>query len=276
MTAGAQRDITISPTFVLGSAHSGTTILYKMIALHPEMSWFSQFSLRSGEISGRWSLPLSRTTERALRRLARHDWRKVDPSRWAWVVPQPGEVRTIWDSLLERGGTIEERAESVRACIEAFCLDSRHRFFVAKRPSFYRHIPVLRYAFPSARFVHIVRDGRPVALSVRHKFARVHGPEASLALAAEYWVEEIRAVRSAAETIDLLEIRYEDLCVDVHDTLAKVLTHSMVPAVSRFVDRLPRRLSSTNEHWTDSASPDELARICAAQAELLGDYGYQY
>ena len=52
-------DRAFSPTFILGAAHSGTTILYRMLALHPEVLWFSQFSLRSGEIAGRWSLPFN-------------------------------------------------------------------------------------------------------------------------------------------------------------------------------------------------------------------------
>jgi hypothetical protein len=52
------------PVYMYGAAHSGTTILYKMLALHPGATWFSQYSQRDGSVSGRrrWLLahPLDR------------------------------------------------------------------------------------------------------------------------------------------------------------------------------------------------------------------------
>ncbi len=165
-------DRSFSPTFILGAAHSGTTILYRMFALHPEVLWFSQFSLRSGEIAGRWSLPFNDPIDRALRQFTRHDWQKVSSRRLQWIVPTPSEARNVWKDLLDRSGTTDERAAHMRWCVRSFCARRGRRRFVAKWPGFYRDIPVLSAAFPSARFVHIVRDGRPVALSVRHKFSR--------------------------------------------------------------------------------------------------------
>ncbi len=267
-------DRTFSPTFILGAAHSGTTILYRMLALHPEVLWFSQFSLRSGEIAGRWSLPFNDPIDSALRQFTRHDWQKASSRRLQWIVPTPSEVRNVWKELLDRSGTTDERAAHVRWCVRSFCARRGGRHFVAKWPGFYRDIPVLSAAFPSARFVHIVRDGRPVALSVRHKFAGAQDEDASLVLAARYWVKEIEAVRAAAGSINLLEIRYEDLCRDVHGVLSRVLAHSMLHRYSYPFERTPRRLSSTNRSWTDRGARHELERIEEVQAALLSEYGY--
>ena len=49
----------MSPVFVFGVDHSGTTILYRMLAYHPDLTWFSQFSLRRGEIPGRRRRPIA-------------------------------------------------------------------------------------------------------------------------------------------------------------------------------------------------------------------------
>ena len=111
-------DSAFSPTFILGAAHSGTTILYRMFALHPEVLWFSQFSLRSGEIAGRWSLPFNDPIDSALRQFTRHDWQKVSSRRLQWIVPTPSEVRNVWKDLLDRSGTTDERAAYVRWCVE--------------------------------------------------------------------------------------------------------------------------------------------------------------
>jgi len=36
----------ITPIIILGAGHSGTTILYNMLAMHPELTLFSIFSRR--------------------------------------------------------------------------------------------------------------------------------------------------------------------------------------------------------------------------------------
>ena len=32
------------PIFIIGSGRSGTTILYKLLSIHPEVCWFSNYS----------------------------------------------------------------------------------------------------------------------------------------------------------------------------------------------------------------------------------------
>ena len=93
---------------------------------------------------------------------------------------------------------------------------------LAKRPAFGRHLEVLREAFPRARFVHIVRDGRPVAMSVGAKIIAAGPPDdppprsEAVHAAARGWVEALDRVAAAAPRIALLELRYEDFCGDVH------------------------------------------------------------
>ena len=35
--------------FVVGVEHSGTTILYRMLARHPDLAWLSHYSMRDGK-----------------------------------------------------------------------------------------------------------------------------------------------------------------------------------------------------------------------------------
>ena len=81
-------DRSCRPVYVYGAAHSGTTILLKWLALHPDTTWFSQYSLRDGSVAGRRRLPLAHAMDRALRPVVRHDWRK-EKGRLSWLPPRP-------------------------------------------------------------------------------------------------------------------------------------------------------------------------------------------
>ncbi len=260
-----------SPVFVFGADHSGTTILYRMLAYHRDLTWLSQFSLRGGEIPGRSRRPANDRLDGPLRVMP-HPWRKESPRLRRLIVPHPGEEGAIWDHLLEGEGTSAER---VRAQLAAFSARHGGRRVLAKRPSFYRHLELLRAAFPGARFVHIVRDGRPVALSVRAKevtVARRKGgspdPGDALRAAARFWLEVLdRADRLSAD--ERIEVRYEDLCTDVHGTIRSILRHAALDVDSFPFKRCPSTLSSRNSAWIDGASARELEEISRIQSAAL-------
>lgn len=266
-----------SPVFFFGADHSGTTILYRMLAYHPDLAWLSQFSMRRGEIPGRSRRPIADRLDPILRRLP-HPWRKEDSRLWRVFVPHPGEEAAVWRFLLEDESTDAAR---VRAHLTRFSRRYRGRRVLAKRPGFHKHLDLLREAFPQACFVHVVRDGRAVALSLRSKeVARraergrewLAGGDA-LEAAASYWVEVVEHARSTTE-IDLLEVRYEELCEDVHTVLRTLLLHIGL-APERFpFHRCPTTLQSRNSYWVDAASSRDLAVISGIQARHLRLYGY--
>ena len=131
------------------------------------------------------------------------------------LVPRPGEARTIWESLL---GEESLAAGRVRSTLTAFSRRHGRRMVLAKWPEFHQNLDLLAEAFPQAHFVHIVRDGRPIALSLRAKFERTLDHDEALQAAARHWVDALTRTDAARE-IDVLEVRYEDFCRDVHGTI---------------------------------------------------------
>lgn len=285
----------ISPVFVLGTAHSGTTILHRMLAYHPGLVWFSQFSLRTGDIPGRFRVPGANIVDRALRSIP-HRWQKAEPKFRRLVVPRPGETRTIWTHLLEGGGRfcsveeLDEQArrspelkqsregidvERVRSCLAGFSKRFDDRRVLAKVPSadWYRFVRPLHVACPGARFVHIVRDGRPVAFSLRSKFERGLNPHDALLAAGRHWVRAVGEVH-APSGIALLEVRYEDLCEDVHGVIRTVLRHAALETESFPFERCPAKLSQTNSRRLEAATTEELTQVSELQRDLLIRYGY--
>ena len=91
----------ITPIFILGVDHSGTSIFYKMLAFHPQLAWFSQYSQRDGVVAGRFRLPLGAYINPMLRPFLKHSWRK-ETAWWDVVRPRPSEAHKIWEHLVPR------------------------------------------------------------------------------------------------------------------------------------------------------------------------------
>jgi glycosyltransferase involved in cell wall biosynthesis len=84
------------------------------------------------------------------------------------------------------------------------------------------YLPVMclvQELLPEARFVHIIRDGRDVALSIKDLW---WGPN-SVKEAAKWWVSGIERARNQAPHLRwYLEVRYEDLVLDTESTLRRI------------------------------------------------------
>jgi hypothetical protein len=269
---------------ILGAGHSGTTIFHKMLAMHPDATWFSQYSQRTGQIEGWARLPLHNRIDQALRRVFKHGWEKEPYRVWRRkflkraFIPRPHEALRIWSHLIPVEGSTGASVSvaRIRAVIEQECRLWDKRFFVSKPLLFYRHVQHIHAAFPTTRFVHLVRDGRAVALSLKSKFQRSGGTdEEALMASAERWVDEITHVRKLSEAgAAVLELRYEDMCADVHDAIRRVLEFSgMDPAAFQY-ERCPRTLTPTNHRWLEAANPEELKLLSSLQRHYLEQYGY--
>jgi hypothetical protein len=150
---------------------------------------------------------------------------------------------------------------------------------------------------PTALFVHIIRDGRDIALSLKKMggFAPLpwdRGETNSLVATALYWKWMVRRGRAAGRLIpaDYIEIRYEDLITNPRETLARLgsfLDHDLD------YERIQRaslgRLSETNSsfreeeggekinplgRWKERLSVASVAAIEGAVGDCLEDNGY--
>jgi hypothetical protein len=159
------------------------------------------------------------------------------------------------------------------------------------------HFRRIKKDIPNALFVHIIRDGRDIALSLKKMagFAPLPWDRSetnSLVATALYWEWMVRRGREAAKVFpaDYIEIRYEDLVTNPHETLGKLgsfIDHDL--DYDRIQNSTGGTLSKTNSsfreegkekinplgRWRERLSPENIAALEGAVGACLEENGYQ-
>lgn len=198
------------PIFIVGAPRSGTTMLQFRLRNHPRISF------PTGE--SHFIIPI------CLRADAFGDLTKLS------------NVRGALDAMYRRNkGFFEEELHGMKLNIDSLSeelhaegRDSIPRLISGlfeknaqgegkarwgdKTPYYVMHITKLLEWFPDAQIVHLIRDGRDVALSL---FARRHDFQTyNAAFAAEYWESYVERGQKLGKTLSsnqYFELRYEDL-----------------------------------------------------------------
>jgi hypothetical protein len=148
----------------------------------------------------------------------------------------------------------------------------------------------IRQCFPEAKVVHIVRDGRDVAVSLLQARMGPKTYDAAARLWKSYLVEMDR-VRSTCPAEDFCEIRYEDLLAEPEGTLRQVCARLGVhysPAMLQFFEHkyeyrtdvtnaanLQRPLIASNtQKWRSRMGLVQLREFEAVAGDCLLRYGY--
>lgn len=112
-----------------------------------------------------------------------------------------------------------------------------------KTPIYCRHLDAIRRVLPEARFIHIIRDGRDAAMSLRRMW---FSPGWEIETQASYWRDCVLAARRAGVGhSDYLEVRYEDLVLNTRETLERICAYIDLPfeeAMLAYYKQAPERL----------------------------------
>lgn len=134
-------------------------------------------------------------------------------------------VTTDWHRLQRYGFEREEWLRRIADFFGGIQTDYAQRRgkprWADKTPLYALNIPFLAELFPTAQFVHVIRDGRDVAVSHRKRFGY-----ASSLNSARKWPTYIRTARAAARSLppeQYLEVRYEALVGNTEDTLRRLV-----------------------------------------------------
>jgi sulfotransferase family protein len=279
---------------IMGAPRSGTTLLRFMIDAHPDIA-----------------IP----PETAFLRLGAQFTGAGDELRHRFV-----ETITAFPTWPDFG-IPKETFRQVIQRIEPFSASDGYRAFYRtyaerfgkprwgdKTPMSCLHLDTIKVVLPEAHFIHLIRDGRDVALSWRQTW---FSPGPSMEVQADEWARCVSTARAqGAGCPHYLEVRFEDLIRNPASVLAEICRFVELPYTEQMLDYyvgVPARLAelrsrvnpdgtvivshatrlrqqaltmeppqrSRIQSWKRTMDPEERARFERAAGDLLQELGYE-
>lgn len=230
---------------VVGAPRSGTTLLRLMLDAHPALAIPPETGflrdaarLAAGDASARGALFASITQH--------------PPEAPNW--PDFGLEAAALHAALAAIDTFDV-AEGVRAFYRLYAARFGKARYGDKTPLYCLHLPEIEALLPEAHFIHLVRDGRDVALSLRENW---FAPARDLAGLARHWTQWVSRARSdGAERRRYLEVRYEELVEKPQTVLERICAFLALPfdaAMLRHHERAAERLAEHGERLRSDGS----------------------
>jgi hypothetical protein len=282
--------------FIVGVGRSGTTMLRLMLDSHPQLTIPPETHFVPDLID---AIEDGADPERAVEVMQ-------SVRQWGDLHIEPAEA-------IERFRALDDfnAGDALRAFYAIYAERQGKPRWGEKTPAYVRNMRKIEKALPEARFIHVIRDGRDVALS-RWKRTLGDGEKAPAGQVAEGWQRRIRrAQKQGRKLAHYLELRYEDLVTDTEPNLRRIaefLELEWDPVMLTFYERAADRMSemardlpavegkptrpgdermqahamtqkppdpSAMYRWKERMSPEDVAAFDAAAGELLTELGYE-
>jgi hypothetical protein len=206
-----------APVFVVGSPRSGTTLLYDMLlsagnfAVYlTESNVFNLLAQRFGDLANR------KNREKLIK---------------VWLGSKLFRASGLNAQLIERRVLDEctNYGQFLRITMEEIARSQGMRRWADNTPEHLIYLPVIRATLRDALVVHMIRDGRAVALSLDKRPDRgLRGApwnkNQNLMVQGLYWEWIVRRGRKYGQPLgpDYIEVRFEDLITEPRPTLARL------------------------------------------------------
>lgn len=270
-----------APVFVVGCPRSGTTLLYNMLLSSGD------FAVYLGE-SNVFNLLVPRCGD--LNVLANLEklidaWLASKLFRASFLDAQHIRAKLLSDC--RNGG------DFLRITMGEIARMQGVRRWADNSPEQLLHSAAIKKELPDALFVHMIRDGRDVALSLDARPRKWVRPfrwdrEDSLVVAGLFWEWIVQRGRNIGSKLrgDYLEVRFEDLQLDPQATLSKIgefIQHDLnyerilkvgIGAVSEPNTSFKGDTSGPLGRWKKKISPEKLERLEKLVGTTLTDLGY--
>lgn len=217
----------MGPLFLLGYGRSGTKLLRSLLSAHPSISICdveTNFLITwAKEWQSYGSLENSSDFRKFYKKVTRYPYfiyrirqgRLIDETEWHALIRQYTPAG-VFEALLRHDCHVPWNSGIV---------------WGDKSPNYTSHLAVLRGLFPSAKFVHIVRDVRDVAWSSKQAWG------SDVYRVCQRWADTVMEPRKQAQDAQdcLCEIRYEDLIAEPEITLRTICAYLKLPYDEKMV-----------------------------------------
>jgi len=273
----------IAPVFVLGCPRSGTTLLYDMLlsaggfAVYlAESNVFNLLATRFGDLKSRTN------RERLLRA-----WGQSKLFR-ATGLERPNLEKRILNECRHSG-------DFLRIVMDEMAIQQGMKRWAENSPESILHLPLIKKLLPDALVIHIIRDGRDVAMSLgKLDYVRPFPwqERQSLIGAGAYWAWIVQNGRSFGKALgsDYLEVHFEDLIASPQKSLDRIgafiehdLDYEGIRRVAYGSVKQPNTSFSAERasgsfnpvgRWKTGCSPKQVAGLEAMIGKTLVEVGY--
>lgn len=272
-----------APVFVLGCGRSGTKLLYHTLlsaggfaVYHAESNAFNLLGLKFGDLR-----------QRENRRKLLDSWLRSKLFYRSGLDPQEIEPKILNDC--------QSPGDFLRILMETIAAKQGVQRWAESTPLHLLYIPQIKRLIPDAIIVHIIRDGRDVAVSL-NKIGWIRpfpwDRKRSLLAAGLFWRWMVKHGREYGRNLgtDYIEVHYEDLVENPQKTLGRLgqliehdLDYDRVqssalgsvrdPNSSFKADGSSKDLSPVGR-WKTLLSGEEVQQLENAIGDTLSEVGY--
>jgi Sulfotransferase family len=271
--------------FVVGCPRSGTTLLQRMLDHHPLLAVAND----------------THFIPRAIEHVPVGVDPPLTPELVAWVCQYHRFLRLgLSEAAVRAAAPARTYAEFVSALYTEYGRMHAKPLAGEKTPDYCRHLPRLHTLFPWARSIHIVRDGRDVALSTLQWAREDKGPgrfalwkEEPVAVCALWWRWQVGTGRGDGAKMGAAhyrEVRYEDLIARPEALLQDITAFLDLPFATEMAayhegkTRADPGLSAKQawlpptqglRDWRTQMARRDVALFEAIAGDLLDELGYE-
>jgi hypothetical protein len=281
--------------FIVGCPRSGTTLLQRILDCHPQVAitpethWIPRWYEKK---KGKGITPEGLVRRKLIRNLLAFP-------RFGELGIEPAEL----EALRKPRGTVSY-SQFISRLFDLYGKKRGKQLVGDKTPGYARNLDTLHKLWPAAKFVHLIRDGRDVCLSVL-SWHRAKGwaageglarfsswAESPLCAAALWWDWHVRLAREAGLAFRpgvYAELRYEALIADPPGECRKLCTFLGIAyedaMLGLYESRAKDGQAGDEKHpwrpitaglrdWRAQMPPQDVELFEAAAGDLLDELGY--
>jgi len=207
--------------FVVGAPRSGTSWLHQMIAAHPKVAGMANEELT---VFSRYVSPWVNNFRAEERNMAEGKWSQGLPCLFT-AVEFEQRMLTFVDEVYAR---VDARNPGATHILD-------------KHPNYSNHMALIDHMLPRSRFIHIIRDGREVAVSMMSARKRIGHSPGEVRGAAQEWHRCVTAAQAYGLQLGAtryMEVRYDQLFAGTATGLAEVLAFCGLEDENGFIARI--------------------------------------
>jgi hypothetical protein len=265
---------THAPVFLIGVTRSGTTILRQLLRKYLDINFGTEGKFitrlyKKFHTYGNLAVPTN--LDRLLADLTRERcfmrWRefygfRLDVPRFKAEL-QELTCRAVVDAVFQQFADFAGRVR-----------------WGDKTPSYIMDLPVLATLYPEAQYIHIIRDGRDVALSLQKLY---FGPKNPL-YAGLYWKKRVHLGRTFGACLpasQYYELRYEDLLQNPTEIMIQLARFVQIDSnydvvIKRIQQQIAQDVKSENFFkWKHEMTEDQIRKFEKVSGDLLKELGYE-